>query len=409
MSLADVARSARDTSNVERANENEARREMVASWYITMPGIPSSEKEKLEKSLRYSLWKSLIQFAILTFVLLCVWSFGFAFRFDALKIATGYQLKGTTTVTGVVQEDGLTLSVKDPNEGKHVVYTLTDLGVDPTGWSYGERINTYWSKDENSGNYSVVAVLPEAEASRIEGLQNTVFMTGYFAILVFGILVFFIRRRKYTSWYRPFYWRMEKFCSENRIYQMYPGCHTEDAFIAYGNEHPDTFARQFAAVQLTVEEQKKKKREIAIGVGSALVIMIAIILTVCLVTEVQSAVDDRKNEARTAKVIKELQTAIDGGEEALGENSQYYNFADMVDRARNSFPGEDIYYKLQTTDDYVTLIITTENKENVYFDRYMPVDGSVGDSDTIYKLDVSMISNIIQPDDVLNNFTGILN
>ena len=94
-----------------------------------MPGIPSSEKEQLEKSLRYNLWASLIRFIVLNFVLTCVWFFGFGLGFDAIKAATGQQLKGTMTVTGVVQEDGLTLSVKDPNKGKHVVYSLTDLGV----------------------------------------------------------------------------------------------------------------------------------------------------------------------------------------------------------------------------------------------------------------------------------------
>ena len=64
-----VATTVRDATNIERANENETRREMIASWYITMPGIPSSEKEQLEKSLRYNLWASLIRFIVLNFVL----------------------------------------------------------------------------------------------------------------------------------------------------------------------------------------------------------------------------------------------------------------------------------------------------------------------------------------------------
>lgn len=76
-----------------------------------MPGIPSSEKEQLEKSLRYNLWASLIRFIVLNFVLTCVWFFGFGLGFDAIKAATGQQLKGTMTVTGVVQEDGLTEDV----------------------------------------------------------------------------------------------------------------------------------------------------------------------------------------------------------------------------------------------------------------------------------------------------------
>lgn len=53
-----------------------------------MPGIPSSEKEQLEKSLRYNLWASLIRFIVLNFVLTCVWFFGFGLGFDAIKAAT---------------------------------------------------------------------------------------------------------------------------------------------------------------------------------------------------------------------------------------------------------------------------------------------------------------------------------
>lgn len=63
-------------------------------------------------------------------------------------------------------------------------------------------------------------------------------------------------------------------------------------------------------------EKKKKKREIVIGVVSALAIMAAIILVICLGTTIQSIVDNRKNDDRTVKVLEELQTAIDGGEES---------------------------------------------------------------------------------------------
>ena len=91
-----------------------------------------------------------------------------------------------------------------------------------------------------------------------------------------------------------------------------------------------------------------------------------------------------------------------------GDQSEYYNFADMVNRAKESFPGETVYYKLVTTDEYVSLIITTEKKKNVYFDRYTPVDGKVGDEDVAYKLEISMVSDAMQPDDILHNYTGIL-
>lgn len=201
---------------------------------------------------------------------------------------------------------------------------------------------------------------------------------------------------------------MEKFCSDYKVYQSYPDCDTVDAFISYGNENPYEFARQFAATHLTVEERKQKRRTMAITVGISILIMAAIILAITLIVSVQTAVDNKKNEERTVKVLEELQPAIDGEMEPLGDQSEYYNFADMVNRAKESFPGETVYYKLVTTDEYVSLIITTEKKKNVYFDRYMPVDGNVGDEDVVYKLEISMVSDAMQPDDILHNYTGIL-
>lgn len=60
----------------------------------------------------------------------------------------------------------------------------------------------------------------------------------------------------------------------------------------------------------------------------------------------------------------------------------------------------------------ITLIVSVQtavdNRKNVYFDRYMPVDGNVGDEDVVYKLEISMVSDAMQPDDILYNYTGIL-
>ena len=80
----------------------------------------------------------------------------------------------------------------------------------------------------------------------------------------------------------------------------------------------------------------------------------------------------------------------------------------MIDRARNTFPEEDVYYKLLTTEEYVSLIVTTKKKQNVCFDRYVPVHGSIGEEGTEYKREISMVSDAIQPDDILQNYTGIL-
>ncbi len=135
--------------------------------------------------------------------------------------------------------------------------------------------------------------------------------------------------------------------------------------------------------------------------------MAAIILAITLIVSVQTAIDNRNNEARTVKVLEELQPAVAGQVEPLGDQSDC-NFADMVNRAKESFPGETVYYKLVTTDEYVSLIITTEKKKNVYFDRYTPVDGKVGDEDVADKLEISDALDAMQPDDILHNYTGIL-
>ena len=137
-------------------------------------------------------------------------------------------------------------------------------------------------------------------------------------------------------------------------------------------------------------------------------IMAGIILVISLYVNITSAIECRQNEARTAAVLEKLQNAIDEKTTGLGDKSEYYNYADMIDRARDTFPEEDIYYKLQTTEDYVTIIVTTKKKQNVCFDRYVPVQGSIGDEDTEYKLEIAMVSDAMQPDDILHNYTGIL-
>ena len=128
--------------HMRQVEEKELKREKIASWYITVPGIPAQEKEKLEKSLKYNVWSSLIRFVVLYFVFSCIWIFGVG-RYDPFESVTGYRLMGKRAVTAVVQEDGMSASVKDPNKGEHSIYNLTDLGIDPTGYTYGDRLNTY--------------------------------------------------------------------------------------------------------------------------------------------------------------------------------------------------------------------------------------------------------------------------
>ena len=46
--------------NIRKVMDEEAKRERFASWYITLPEIPEYEKEMIEKSLKYNVWKELL-------------------------------------------------------------------------------------------------------------------------------------------------------------------------------------------------------------------------------------------------------------------------------------------------------------------------------------------------------------
>ena len=209
----------------------------------------------------------------------------------------------------------------------------------------------------------------------------------------------------------PFYYRLEKFYSEYGVWQKYSverGYDTVDAVIAYGNENPAYFVKEFSNVHLTKEEEKKKRSKLVMVWLTSIAVMAGIILVISLHVSITSEIERRQNEARTAAVLENLQDAIEEKTTGLGDESEYYNYADMIDRAKDTFPEEDVYYKLQTTEDYVTIIVTTKKKQNVCFDRYVPVQGSIGDADAEYKLEIAMVSDAMQPDDILHNYTGIL-
>ncbi len=157
--------------NIGKVMDEEAKRERFASWYITLPGIPEYEKEMIEKSLKYNVWKELITLFVIYMILSLTWFFG-AGLYDPFQSITGYKLTGKKNVIAVVQEDGQSLRLKDPNKGEHVQYTLAELGMDPVQYSYGNRLQTYWEK-ETDGEYHFLAILPEKQVSKIEA-----FITG---------------------------------------------------------------------------------------------------------------------------------------------------------------------------------------------------------------------------------------
>ena len=79
----DIETAARAAYHVRQLEEKELKRKKIASWYVMLPGIPVQEKRKLEKSLKYNVWSSLIRFMILYFIFSCVWLFGVG-RYDPL-------------------------------------------------------------------------------------------------------------------------------------------------------------------------------------------------------------------------------------------------------------------------------------------------------------------------------------
>lgn len=115
--------------NLRKAMDEETKRERFASWYSTLPGIPAHEKEIIERSLKYNVWKELIKLFVVYMILSLVWFFG-AGQYDPFESVTGYSLIGKKSVIGVVQEDGESLRLKNPNKGEHVSYTLAELGMD---------------------------------------------------------------------------------------------------------------------------------------------------------------------------------------------------------------------------------------------------------------------------------------
>ena len=88
--------------NLRKAMDEETKRERFASWYSTLPGIPAHEKEIIERSLKYNVWKELIKLFVVYMILSLVWFFG-AGQYDPFESVTGYSLIGKKSVIGVVQ------------------------------------------------------------------------------------------------------------------------------------------------------------------------------------------------------------------------------------------------------------------------------------------------------------------
>lgn len=395
--------------NGKRALEQERERDRTAAFYSSFSEVPERERQIMKKSLKYNIWKSLLIFGVACFVLelALTWCF---IRIDPYEQVTGYRLMGVHQVTGIVQEDGESFLVKDPNAGQTVLFSLEEYGLDPSQYRYGDEVACFFKKETEAADsgYILLAVIPEKQAGHLENSYWMTFGVLFAAIIVIGLVILYIRRHKYISWYPDFYQRMEKFCSVYGVYHMYPNLDTTEAFIAYGTGHKDSFVSLFSKIELTREEIRSRKKKMVLLFVTAAVSVVVLITVVMLITGIQSLAGQRANEERTASVRMELASSVSGETEALGDASEYYNFTDMIDRMKASFPDEDIYYCMVVSEKYISFSYTTEKKTNVYLDRYVPVEGKIGEQGLEYKIDISMVSNAIQPDDILNTYTGII-
>ena len=96
----------------------------------------------IEKSLKYNVWKELITLFVIYMILSLTWFFG-AGLYDPFQSITGYKLTGKKNVIAVVQEDGQSLRLKDPNKGEHVQYTLAEQMCIRDSTSINRHVNSF--------------------------------------------------------------------------------------------------------------------------------------------------------------------------------------------------------------------------------------------------------------------------
>ena len=124
------------------------------------------------------------------------------------------------------------------------------------------RLQTYWEKEKN-GEYQLLAVLPEKQVSKIEGLYYGVMGVGYFDNSYWRALcVFYPEKTIYRMVFIASITGWKSF-TQNMVYGrntvLKRGYDTVDAIIAYGNENQIYFVNEFSCIHLTKEEVEEKE------------------------------------------------------------------------------------------------------------------------------------------------------
>lgn len=394
-------------------NTGQPRSKEMARWYLSTGLARDDEKDDIDKVINYKkevhifilILSEILYFALLLFLLLGV---------DAFKGETGYKLNTTKYYRGIVQEDGKTVLVKNPNISETELYSLEDIGLEGD-FTYLDEIRFYYVRNEDK-TYSWVAYLPEERAEYLENIHTNPVIIGYLIIATATLIAFFVIKSKRNKWFFYFDARINRFINQYKLWEIVPkgvvGTSYDALIVWYSKTYPDEFNRDFPCYVMTESDKIKlneSDRKFKLKFAGVIAIIVAI---VCLIAWVPSMIKDTgtesKNNAVTAKVEAQMETALDGDIKIFKEYPDYYDIEDMISISAASFPDETVYYFLSATEDYISIAITTQEKKNVYVMRFIPENGDVGDEDTEYSLYVNMISDAIAPDDILNNYTGII-
>jgi hypothetical protein len=391
----------------------EPRSKEMARWYLSTGLARDDEKDDIDKLIKYDkdvhlfilILSEILYFALLLFLLLGV---------DAFKGETGYKLNTTKYYRGIVQEDGKTVLVKNPNISETELYSLEDIGLEGD-FTYLDEIRFYYVRNEDK-TYSWVTYLPEERAEYLENIHTNPVIIGYLIIATATLIAFFVIKSKRNKWFFYFDARINRFINQYKLWEIVPkgvvGTSYDALIVWYSKTYPDEFNRDFPCCVMTESDKIKyneSDRKIKLKFAGAIAIIVAI---VCLIAWVPPMIKDartkRKNKAVTAKVEAQMETALEGNIKKFKGYPDYYDIEDMISISAASFPNETVYYYLSATEDYIGIKITTKEKKNVYVMRFTPENGDVGDDDTEYSLYINLISNNVTPDDILNNYTGII-
>lgn len=150
---------------------------------------------------------------------------------------------------------------------------------------------------------------------------------------------------------------------------------------------------------------------------ASIILLISIIAYALFVKKVES-IETQKDCALKDRVYEQVDAAVEGDIAPTGNGKESCNYADMINKLKEDFPNETIYYSVSTNglydgvedgeDRWISITYTTKQETRVYFDNYILVKGELGDRDAVYKFDYTMVSQMTKHEDFMKEYTGII-